>query len=216
MGWIPTITEWSGPVYKRIVAALEADVASGRLARGQQLPTHRALARALGIDLTTVTRAYGEARRRGLLDARVGQGTFVSETTARAAADIPYQVKIDLSMNVPPQPVEANLETRIAQGLGFIQNETGFTALLNYQRPGGSDEETRDRRQVVAAARADGDRRTLDSLSRDPGGPVQHIAVADISRRRGADRGAHVSRNQGGGRQTQRASCRRGNGRRGD
>jgi DNA-binding transcriptional MocR family regulator len=141
MGWIPTITEWSGPVYKRIVAALEADVASGRLARGQQLPTHRALARALGIDLTTVTRAYGEARRRGLLDARVGQGTFVSETTARAAADIPYQVKIDLSMNVPPQPVEANLETRIAQGLGFIQNETGFTALLNYQRPGGSDEE---------------------------------------------------------------------------
>ena len=29
-------------------------------------------------------RAYGEARRRGLLDARVGQGTFVSETTVRS------------------------------------------------------------------------------------------------------------------------------------
>lgn len=69
MDWIPTITEWSGPVYKRIVGAPEADIASGRLARGQQLPTHRALARALRIDLTTVTRAYGEARRRGLLDA---------------------------------------------------------------------------------------------------------------------------------------------------
>lgn len=94
MVWIPTITEWSGPVYKRIVDALEADIASGLLARGQQLPTHRAMARALGIDLTTVTRASREARRRGLLDARVGQGTFVSETTARAAADIPYQVKI--------------------------------------------------------------------------------------------------------------------------
>jgi hypothetical protein len=45
-----------------------------------------------------------------LLDARVGQGTFVSETTARATADIPYQIKIDLSMNIPPQPVEANLD----------------------------------------------------------------------------------------------------------
>jgi DNA-binding transcriptional MocR family regulator len=125
----------------RIVDALSADIASGRLARGQQLPTHRALARALAIDLTTVTRAYGEARRRGLVDARVGQGTFVSETTARVAADIHYQVKIDLSMNVPPHPVEANLEVRIAQGLAFIQKESSFTALLNYQRPGGSEEE---------------------------------------------------------------------------
>jgi hypothetical protein len=34
-------------------------------------------------------------------------------------------------MNVPPQPVDANLETRIAQRLSFIQNEIGLTALLN-------------------------------------------------------------------------------------
>ena len=117
MDWLPTLSEWPGPVYMRIVDALAADIANGRLVRGQQLPTHRALARELDIDLTTVTRAYGEARRRGLLDARVGQGTFVSETTARATADIPYQIKIDLSMNVPPQPVEANLDVRIAKGL---------------------------------------------------------------------------------------------------
>ncbi len=131
MDWIPTITEGSGSVYLRIVDALSADIASGRLSRGEQLPTHRALARALGIDLTTVTRAYGEARRRGLIDARVGHGTFVSETTARVAANIHYPVKIDLSMNVPPHPVEANLEGRIAQGLALIQSESSFTALLN-------------------------------------------------------------------------------------
>jgi DNA-binding transcriptional MocR family regulator len=123
------------------VDALANDIASGRLKRGQQLPTHRALAQALEVDLTTVTRAYGEARRRGLLDARVGQGTFVSETTTRATADIPYPVKIDLSMNVPPQPIEANLDIRIAQGLASIQKETGFSAFLNYQRPGGGDED---------------------------------------------------------------------------
>ena len=96
MDWIPTITEGAGSVYLRIVDALSADIANGRLARGQQLPTHRGLARALDLDLTTVTRAYREARRRGLIDARVGQGTFVSETTARTAADIHYQVKTDL------------------------------------------------------------------------------------------------------------------------
>src|SRR5215813_2584444 len=141
MDWLPTLAEWQGPVFRRIVDALAADIASGRLVRGQQVPTHRALAGALGVDLTTVTRAYGEARRRGLLEAQVGRGTFISETTARATADIPSQVKIDLSMNLPPQPVEANLDVRIAQGLQAIQNKSSFSAFLNYQRPGGSDEE---------------------------------------------------------------------------
>jgi DNA-binding transcriptional MocR family regulator len=147
MDWLPTISERSGPLYLRIVEALAADIASGRLSRGQQLPTHRSLAKALNVDLTTVTRAYGEARRRGLLDARVGQGTFVSETTVRASTDLPYQVKIDLSMNVPPHPVEANLDVRIAQGLAAIQSEASFTAFLNYQPPGGSDEQ----REAAAA-----------------------------------------------------------------
>src|SRR5262245_53514094 len=141
MDWLPTLSEWHGPAFTRIVDALAADIASGRLVRGQQLPTHRALANALGLDLTTVTRAYGEARRRGLIEAQVGRGTFVSETTARAAQDNPFEVKIDLSMNVPPQPVEANLDVRIAQGLAAIQEGTGFSVYLNYQRPGGSDDE---------------------------------------------------------------------------
>jgi len=141
MGWVPTISEWQGPMFLRIVDALAADIASGRLNRGERLPTHRALASALDLDLTTVTRAYGEARRRGLLEARVGQGTFVSETTARSPADLPAPVNIDLSMNLPPQPVEANLDLRIAQGLAAIRAEAGFSAYLGYSRPGGSAQE---------------------------------------------------------------------------
>src|SRR6201998_3330227 len=146
MDWVPTLSEWQGPMFLRIVDALAADIASGRLNRGERLPTHRALATALDIDLTTVTRAYGEARRRGLLDARVGQGTFVSETTARAAGDLPAPVSIDLSMNIPPQPVEANLDLRIAQGLAAIRADAGFSAFLSYSRPGGNDDE----REVAA------------------------------------------------------------------
>jgi DNA-binding transcriptional MocR family regulator len=141
MDWLPTITERSGPRYLKIVEALAGDISSGRLARGQRLPTHRALARSLGIDLTTVTRAYAEARRRGLIDARVGRGTFVSETTARAARDLPFEVPIDLSMNVPPQPLEAALEERIAHGLAALQDRFGFSAFLEYQPPGGSNVE---------------------------------------------------------------------------
>lgn len=141
MDWIPTLSEWSGPAFTRIVDALAADIVGGRLKRGEQLPTHRALAVALGLDLTTVTRAYSEARRRGLIEAQVGRGTFVSETTARAREDIPHTVKIDLSMNIPPQPVEANLDVHIAQGFKAIREQAGFSAFLNYQPPGGSDDE---------------------------------------------------------------------------
>src|SRR5258706_13204551 len=103
MDWLPTLSEWAGPVYMRIADALAADIANGRLVRGQQLPTHRALAHELDIDLTTGTRGYGEARRRGLPDARVGKGTFVPGTPARGTADIPYPIKRQLRMNARPQ-----------------------------------------------------------------------------------------------------------------
>jgi DNA-binding transcriptional MocR family regulator len=146
MDWIPTISELTGPRYQRIVDAMEADVAAGRLVRGQQLPTQRALAKALGIDLTTVTRAYNEARRRGILEARVGQGSFVSETSARRTIDLPHPVAIDLSMNVPPHPLEAQLDERIMAGLDAIRARSGLTAYLNYQPPGGSAHE----REVAA------------------------------------------------------------------
>jgi DNA-binding transcriptional MocR family regulator len=141
MEWTPTITELNGPIYLRIADAIEADIGSGRLVRGQQLPTHRALAQALGVDLTTITRGYGEARRRGLLDARVGQGSFVSETTRRLPSDVPHDIAIDLSMNVPPHPVEAQLDDRILQGLEALRSESGLTSFLNYQPPGGSHRE---------------------------------------------------------------------------
>src|SRR5690242_21791496 len=141
MDWLPTISDGAGPKYRQITAAIEADIASGLLRRGQQMPTHRELAAALGIDLTTVTRAYSDARHRGLLDARVGQGTFVSETTARAAPDMPESVSIDLSMNVPPQPLEAALDARIERVFAQIHKREGFSAHLNYQDPGGSEQD---------------------------------------------------------------------------
>jgi len=141
MEWVPTLADREGPVYRRIVDALSADIASGRLNRGQQLPTHRALAKALGIDLTTVTRAYAEARQRGLTEAHTGRGTFVAESLSQPRHPAATPPQFDLSMNLPPQPLEADLEGRITRGLAAIQREVGFSAHLNYREPGGSDAE---------------------------------------------------------------------------
>ena len=141
MDWTPTLEDRPGPAYRRIVDALADDIADGRLRRGQQLPTHRALAQALGLDLTTVTRAYSEARRRGLTEARVGQGTFVAESMAQVRHGPAPAEAFDLSMNLPPQPLAADLEGRITRGIAAIAREVGFSAYLNYREPGGSADE---------------------------------------------------------------------------
>lgn len=79
------IEEHSGPRYRAIADVLAADIAAGRLAEGERLPTQRALAERLGVTVGTVTRAYAEAERRGLVAATVGRGSFVRDG-ARVAA----------------------------------------------------------------------------------------------------------------------------------
>jgi DNA-binding transcriptional MocR family regulator len=159
MDWIPTLMGRSGPAYEGIVDALGADIASGRLRRGERLPTHRALAQALGLDLTTVTRAYNEARRRGLTEARVGQGTFVAESVARAPKGAASGIEFDLSMNLPPEPIEADLEGRLARGLAALQRDFGVSGYFSYHQAGGSDNDRGTAadwlRGRVASARAD-------------------------------------------------------------
>jgi DNA-binding transcriptional MocR family regulator len=88
-----------------------------------------------------VTRAYTQARQRGLTEARVGQGTFVAESlTPVRHAEAPAPL-FDLSMNLPPQPLAADLEGRMMRGLAAIQHESGFAGYLNYREPGGTDDE---------------------------------------------------------------------------
>lgn len=143
MEWTPTIRDREGPLYARIVNALRSDIESGRLRRGEQLPTHRALAGTLAVDLTTVTRAYREARDEGLTEARVGQGTFVAESLAQSPRRLASGIATDLSMNLPPQPLEADIEGRITRGLAALRREFGFSSYLNYRDAGGSLEERR-------------------------------------------------------------------------
>ena len=137
MEWTPTISDRQGPLYQRIVSALADDIAAGRFHHGQALPTHRALANTLGIDLTTVTRAYTEARRQGLTEARVGRGTFV-KVESIPAPRTPALPGIDLSMNLPPQPQDAKLSGRLAKAFAEVRAKSNLEAFLNYHESGGT------------------------------------------------------------------------------
>ena len=98
--WKPKIADGSGPIYERLISALQQDVRAGRLAPGERLPPHRDLAHRLGLGVGTVSRAYVEAERRGLVSSHVGRGTFIAD---RAAADAVRDEpgEIDMAHNVP-------------------------------------------------------------------------------------------------------------------
>jgi DNA-binding transcriptional MocR family regulator len=79
---IPRKGERRQPIYREIADAIGKEVQAGRARPGTRLPTQRALARQLGVTLTTVTRAYEEAQRRGLVAGEVGRGTFIQAQRA--------------------------------------------------------------------------------------------------------------------------------------
>lgn len=67
------------PRYRQIASALEADILAGRLKVGDQIPSERAMAEQMGISRMTARKALQELASRGMLEARVGQGTFVGK-----------------------------------------------------------------------------------------------------------------------------------------
>lgn len=143
--WQPALPQGAGPLYRAIVDAMEADLATGRLAPGARLPPQRRLAAALGIDLTTVSRAYAEAARRGLLEGRVGQGSFLRDPAEARPGVLPSAplslplalAPADLSMNLPPCPADPLLAARLAQAGQAWQPAAAMAMLLRYQVVGG-------------------------------------------------------------------------------
>ena len=68
------------PIYKQIVRQVLDGIATGRLAPGEKLPSHRELAQRLVIAPLTVKKGYEQLEREGAIETRRGQGTFVVAT----------------------------------------------------------------------------------------------------------------------------------------
>ena len=68
------------PIYRQIIDQIRFGIATGQLKIGEQLPTVRALAVELKVNLNTVSKAYKELEIRGILETQQGTGTFVNKT----------------------------------------------------------------------------------------------------------------------------------------
>ena len=134
--WQPDLSTFPGPRYLAIADALSEDIRQQRMAPGTRLPTHRELAYRLGVTVGTVTRAYAEAERRGLIGGEVGRGTFVRpDVRRRPEMPLDREVEadagsfVDLSINFPtPRANDALLSTALQR----VAARPGIDSLLDY------------------------------------------------------------------------------------
>jgi DNA-binding transcriptional MocR family regulator len=139
--WTPSLPEGGRPIYLAIADAIAEDVRTGLLPPGARLPPQRRLAEALAVDFTTVSRAYAEARRRGLVSSRVGRGTFVARPAADYVPRLPGSGPLDMSMNLPPLIDDPAATEGMRGHLEALMRENGPQLLLAYNAPGGGAED---------------------------------------------------------------------------
>jgi GntR family transcriptional regulator len=68
------------PIYRQIIDQIRFGIASGQLRLGEQLPTVRALAVELKVNLNTISKAYKELEIKNILETQQGTGTFINQT----------------------------------------------------------------------------------------------------------------------------------------
>lgn len=71
------------PFYRQVIDQIRFGIASGNLSVGEQLPTVRALAVELKVNLNTIAKAYKELEIQNILETQQGTGTFISSTDSK-------------------------------------------------------------------------------------------------------------------------------------
>lgn len=103
------------PLWQQIAAALRADLAAGRYAPGDKLPTEAALAARFGANRHTVRRALAALAKEGLVAARRGAGVFVRAAPAAYALGRRPRFRANIAAaGQVPETRLLGLETRAA------------------------------------------------------------------------------------------------------
>ncbi|THB81233.1 MAG: GntR family transcriptional regulator [Desulfobacteraceae bacterium] len=98
------------PFYRQIIDQIRYGVATGKLSVGEQLPTVRALAVELKVNLNTVSKAYRELEIQDILETQQGTGTFIG----------------NVQVSIPMEERQSKLENICSEFL-VIASSYGFT-----------------------------------------------------------------------------------------
>ncbi len=135
-------------IYKQIADHLSVQIEQGELKPNEKLPTHRAFAERLNVTVGTITRAYAEAERRGLVEARVGAGTYVVDKR-KGYWEFQYNAdeqskSCSFGYNMPPSVGQSDKLKKAMQVLS--ETSLSLDEFLAYQQAQG----TESHRKIVA------------------------------------------------------------------
>jgi DNA-binding transcriptional MocR family regulator len=131
--------------YLEVSRALQEKVRSGIYPPGSRLPPQRELAVELGINVSTVSRAYKELQARGLIVASKRRGSIViggamPAVSARSAQGTNGESAsigvIDLTVN---RPATGEFLTQLARTMPSVVRDSRFPETQEYQPPQGPD-----------------------------------------------------------------------------
>lgn len=110
------------PLYQALADAISTAIQRGELTPGDRLPPQRTLADALKVTTGTITRGYAEAERRGLLEGRVGSGTYVRQASQADSfrVETPTGGSLDLGFTLA---IDDNQAASLAQSLHAIAED---------------------------------------------------------------------------------------------
>ncbi|CDM40468.1 hypothetical protein PPSAL_1871 [Ectopseudomonas oleovorans] len=130
--WIQPFQDGAGARYQQIARQIVDAVRDGVLRPGDRLPPQRDLAQTMGVDLTTVTRAYTEVRHAGLLDAHGAGGSYIANSLAER------DQTVDLGMNIPPLLGSDAFGRMMQTGMAYAQEQLSDGTLMSYHVGAGS------------------------------------------------------------------------------
>lgn len=135
--WKPRLEASALPLYVALADAIEKDVLANVLQPGARLPTHRDLADELGINVSTVTRGYAEAERRGMVSSTVGRGTFIAADATTPSTMVSFEPHSPLLLEMGLAAPMSQFDPDLGQTLKQIARRQNPGSLLRYSDPRG-------------------------------------------------------------------------------
>ncbi|MBB3319319.1 MULTISPECIES: PLP-dependent aminotransferase family protein [unclassified Rhizobium] len=132
--WRPDPSQLRRPAYLSLAEQIASAITDGKLVDGARLPPHRKMADDLKLSVQTVSRAYDELIRRGLLSGEIGRGSFVQ--TRPREPEPPYLPErlgevIDLSI-LKPVCEQIHLE-KMRQAFGWLSENLPSSSALSFR-----------------------------------------------------------------------------------
>ncbi|MBR5683179.1 MAG: GntR family transcriptional regulator [Ruminococcus sp.] len=104
------------PIYEQIYQKIVMLILNGTLAENDQLPSVRSLAKSTGVNPNTVSKAYQELERNGVIYSVPGRGSFVSaqnfdEFRKKVMIDFDATVNEAFERGISPEDLKARIDT---------------------------------------------------------------------------------------------------------